>query len=534
MKPNAVPTLPDSTETRASTVHARHRWRGPLLGVLVGLLALVLAAPREPLITVDHDGAGWSLALQPLRTMITRGFFTPTAQFSQVAFDGADRDSPDGYCATEVGHVVGPLVLRRLYNWAAPDDVAATADARQAACLAQRKELMATPGTLAAALTSGQPDAVRRDLHATLTRGQTLALTLPEVGQPMRDTLARLMLTDPRHAVELQRLDVALAVGDKHVAAAWAAQEPDHAFTGYQRHAFYRLGLASTVTRMAKAQEDGRGHRGHFGFGAEDEVGRAADGFKRSDFQLANAYCDAGYASFLMKKGITPTDRTVVDAFVERIKSETPQALARLDLDYPYQDLEQQAWMQTSAPASPAACEALAQQYRGVSLPEEAVQALGHMTGAEMITDYQNYAKAQMQGKKFKTDTEEDAFYDALKFDQAHAPIPALPGMFTTLLADRPSGPAACAALSALPRMLDHDAAMAAFRQLAHSWRGKPLSDAQALASCMPGLVFPPSYIPQQTRDQNAFLHQAGIACTVSTPERRYVYNQKVSCDDAH
>lgn len=495
------------------------------MALLVLLLVLALAAPGKPLITVSHDGQGWSVASRPLAEIIQRGFFAPSAALDAVRFETSRFASSSGYCTTEVDHAFGPFVFRRLYNWSTPGDDPATAQARGQACEAQRLALIATPGTLAAALKGGDAEDVRRHLDAALTHGSELAIKLTDVGQPMRDTLARLMLLDARSPVTLNRLDVALAVGDKTVAERWLQALPAEQLADHQRYAFYKLGLARAIAQRA-AREGGAAQRTRFV--DADDADRGVDGFRRSDFAMANAHCDSGYATFLMNKGIAPDDKTVVGAFLTRVAREAPDAMVQLDLSYPYSDLART--IRAGASAAPAACAALAVDYRTVKLSDDAIGVLSYLTGAEMLTRYQQYAKRQMAGKTLATRAEENAFYDALVFDQKTSPLPALPLMFTALLKGRPSGAAACAALSALPRLLDHDAALAAFKTLAESWRGKPLAQPEALAACAPGIVFPASYIARQTRDQNDFLRQAGIACAVSTPKGRYVYNQKVSC----
>lgn len=517
--------------TAARTTRPRRRLRAVVMvagGMLVVALALMLALPGAALVVVTHDGQGFELASRPLRDILQRGVSARSAEFASVRFDTERFGAVNTPCATATGRAFGPLVWKRLYNWNAPG---AEADAAQRAlaCRAQRRALAATPGTLAAALAGGDPEAVRRDLHRTLARGSYLAIVLAEVGEPMRDTLAGLLLADPRSPEPLRPLDVALAVGDKAAAERELQALPAGKLDGAERHAFYTLGLATAVAR----HDDAPRTRDPFGDG-DAAAGARAGGFGRSDFLVANAHCDAGYAEFLMGKGLRPTDRTVVAAFVARLARDTPQAVNRLHLQPPYADLAPAVAALGTASAPPAACAALAARYRDVALPADAIEALGDLTGHEMLAWYQHDAQQEMHGKRFATRAEEDAFYDALAFDQKTAPVPALPGMFTALLQGRPSGAAACSALEALPRMLDHDAAMADFKALAESWKGEPLEEPDALRTCRPGLVFPPSYLAQQTRDQNAFLQQAGIACTVSTPKGRTVYNQEVRCDGKH
>lgn len=475
---------------------------------------------------VKHDGTGWSVGLQSLQTMIQRGFWRQSAKFDNVSFDSDGDTRGSGYCVTEVGRTFGPLVFKRTYNWAQPVEGPGTQVARARRCETQRQRLLALSGTLAAALKTGSPEAAKHDLHAALTTGENLAVTLPEVGEPMRSKLVALTGENPRDNLAVQRLDVALAVSDGATAERWLQSSDVRTLAPYQRYAFYRLHRAAAVSRFAQAHER---------YSGDDE---RVDGFGHADFDMANARCDADYAGFLIDKGIKPTDVTVVSAFLTRMAQETPNALWTLDLDYPYASLVRRAVAyrrggdegSLQSAITSRACSALVAHYRGVKLPADAVTTLGDMVGAEVLTRYQNYADAQMHGRTFKTRAEEDAFYDHLQFNQTHVPLPSLPVMFEALLSGRSSGPAACAALQALPQLMDHDRGLEVFKQLAESWRGQPMPGEDALTACRPGLVFPPSYIPQQTRDQNRFLRQADIACTVTTPEGKYAYNQEISC----
>lgn len=469
------------------------------------LLAALLVLPAQPLVVVSTDGAGWRLSSRPAREMVQRGFWVKSAAYDDVVFELGSQASVSALCATQVDTAMGPLVFSRQYNWNPPGAAQVEARERMRGCSAQRRSLVATSGTLEKALAQGQPEAVQRALqHASMPGRGLLGITLDEVGQPLREQIERRMQLDARTGGGLSLLDTALALRDGGSAGRWLAMQREPNLTGQQRHALFQLGLAARV----------------------DQAG----GYSAEDFEWANEWCDGDYARFLMDKGIAATADAVVGAFLARAREETPWIMGKLDLRGPYGGLLQTTRHVSSAQAPLKACLALVQIYRSVPLDGFAVTAVGQISGAQMLGWYRQYARDQQQGRRFATRAQEDAFYDALVFDQQTAPMPTLPSMFAALLQDRPGGAAACAALGVLPRLMGHDGASAALAQLAASWKGHALIAPQDLRECRPGLVFPPSYIAPQTRAQNAFLAQAGIDCTVTTPQGKYVYNQDLHC----
>lgn len=511
--------MPHSHPRRPS----RHgpRWALWSLLTLVILLCLLLIPPARSLLSITHDNAGWSLHNRPLTDIVSHGFFHVGAHFETPKFTISNLAADSDYCPTEVSHGYGPLSFHRHYNWERPGDTPATRKQRMQACRALRSRLLQIPGTLSAALISGDRQKVQAHLGDAIVKKGTLAVTLPEVGEPMRQKLAELMLAPANQPQAISLVDVALVLGDTESVQRWL---PRDGFNSYQRYALFRLGQTSLVEEHASSSSTYRGWR-------TADPHSQADGFQRSDYYLANAHCDSRYAAFLAGKGITADGQVILQAFLSRLVHETPDALRQASLDYPV--LQLPAY---SAEATPRDCSALMEQYKDVALSAQQLDTLSRMTGAQMLTDYQAMLARAEQGHTFKTREEQWQFDDRQPFNQQSAPLPSLPGMFTALLKSRPDATSVCAALDVLPWMLGHDQALAKFMALASSWQGQPVAtDALEDAyRCSPALLMPPSLFERETRERDAFLKQAGLACHLLTPKQQYVYAQRVECDHEH
>src|SRR5699024_5599765 len=125
-----------------------------------------------------------------LADIVRQGFLHVDARFTTPGFNISSLAADSAYCPADVGHGYGPISLHRHYNWERPQDTPDTRKQRMQACRALRADLLKIPGTLSAALIDGDPQKVKAHLDDAMVKKGTLAVTLPEVGQPMRHELA--------------------------------------------------------------------------------------------------------------------------------------------------------------------------------------------------------------------------------------------------------------------------------------------------------------------------------------------------------